>query len=70
MTTPINTVDELEKNLGLIINKNMLIFVQVGYNRFEIVSYNIKDDYCVLNVDLNANNPKSVELPPTDKEVA
>ncbi|MCK9369729.1 hypothetical protein M0R04_07475 [Candidatus Dojkabacteria bacterium] len=50
-------------------NPTLPIYVQVGYNRFETISYVINDDHFVINIDWDANNPQ-VETPPTDDNVS
>ncbi len=47
------------------------VFVQSGFNRFEVVTYTIdKEGYILLILSDNANNPKPIIDVPTPKELA
>jgi hypothetical protein len=51
------TIDSVVEALQTIDDQQLPLFVQVGYNRFDIISYDIKDGYCVLVIGEAANNP-------------
>lgn len=46
-------------DLWAIIDNNP-IFVQVGFNRFDIKGVTIHDDYLTIDIEDDANNPKEI----------
>ncbi|MDD4242799.1 MAG: hypothetical protein PHG08_00670 [Bacilli bacterium] len=51
--------DDLLLIADSVTNLNTPIFVQVGYNRFDVVTYTINEDgYVLLVLADNASNPK------------
>lgn len=63
MTTP--TLNELIKQLSNSMNKPL--YIQTGFNRFEIVTIIEEEDHILLLADEDANNPIGY---PKDKSVA
>jgi hypothetical protein len=51
------TIESTVDALKLLENQRLPLFVQVGYNRYDIVSYGVRDGYCVLCIAEEANNP-------------